>query len=293
MAGCLSDCSWSVPRTATDVFWAGPPSPNAPSALPFTCPSIPAAHPVVTPIRSRPTAATVLDIPGRIAVNLRDGRIRRSLVLIALTSAVASSVLIALVIGGAMALDPGSWVESQVTWMPGWLADGVVFVVATLGAVALVWFTFVVVVQTVASLFLDGIVSRVEETDYPHLPRARGTTVAADIAASLRFVGWLLLVNLAAVPLYLAAILIPGLSIVVFWIVNSVLFAREYAEIVLLRRLARRDSDAWRKRHRWRLLASGAVITAGMSVPLLNLAMPVIAAIAMTHMFHRNSDAAA
>ncbi|MDE0239778.1 MAG: EI24 domain-containing protein [bacterium] len=234
----------------------------------------------------------MLDVPGRIAVNLRDGRIRRSLALIALTSAVASSVLVALVIGGAMALDPGAWIESRVTWMPDWLADSVVFVVATLGAMALVWFTFVIIVQTVASLFLDGIVSRVEETDYPHLPPAKGTTVAEDVLASLRFVGWLLLVNLAATPLYLVAILIPGLSIIVFWIVNSLLFAREYAEIVSLRRLARRDSDAWRKRHRWRLLASGAVITAGMSVPLLNLAMPVMAAIAMTHLFHRKSDAA-
>lgn len=233
----------------------------------------------------------MLDIPGRIAGNLRDGRIRRSLAFIALTSAIASSVLVALIIGGAMALDPGSWIEARVTWMPDWLADSVVFVVATLGAVALVWFTFVIIVQTVASLFLDGIVSRVEETDYPHLPRAKGTTVAEDIVASLRFVGWLLLVNLAATPLYLAAILIPGLSIIVFWIVNSLLFAREYAEIVLLRRLPRRDSNAWRKRHRWRLLASGAVITAGMSVPLLNLAMPVIAAIAMTHLCHRISDA--
>ena len=232
-------------------------------------------------------------MPGRIAVNLRDGGIRRSLARIAVASAVASSVLVAVVIGGTMVLDPGAWVASRVTWMPGWLADGVVFVVATLGAVALVWFTFVIVVQTVASLFLDGIVSRVEETDYPHLPRARGTTVSGDIVASLRFVGWLLLVNLAATPLYLAAILIPGLTIIVFWIVNSLLFAREYAEIVLLRRLARRDSDAWRKRHRWRLLASGAVITAGMSVPLLNLVMPVIAAIAMTHLCHRNCDATA
>ena len=232
-------------------------------------------------------------MPGRIAVNLGDGRIRRSLVLIALASALASSVLVALIIGGAMVLEPGSWIESRVTWMPGWLADGVVFVVATLGAIALVWFTFVMVVQTVASLFLDGIVSRVEDTDYPNLPEARGTTVARDIVASLRFVGWLLLVNLAATPLYLAAVVIPGLSIIVFWIVNSLLFAREYAEIVLQRRLSRRDSDAWRKRHRWRLLATGAAITAGMSVPLLNLVMPVIAAIAMTHLCHRNTDAMA
>ncbi len=235
----------------------------------------------------------MLDIPGRVAVNLRDGRIRRSLALIALASALASSVLVALVIGGAMALDPDSWIETRITWMPEGLADGLVFVVATLGAVALVWFTFVIVVQTVASLFLEGVVSRVEETDYPHLPPARGTTVAGDVAASLRFVGWLMLVNLAATPLYLAAILVPGLSVIVFWIINSLLFAREYAEVVLLRRLPRCDSHAWRKRHRWRLLASGAVITAGMSVPLLNLIMPVVAAIAMTHLCHRTPDATA
>ena len=235
----------------------------------------------------------MLDIARRIAANLGDARVCRSLVLIALVSALASSVLVALIIGGVMALEPGSWVESQVTWMPGWLADGVVFVVVTLGSVLLVWFTFVMVVQTVASLFLDGIVSRVEETDYPHLSEARGTTVAGDIVASLRFVGWLLLVNLAATPLYLVAILIPGLSVIIFWIVNSLLFAREYVEIVLLRRLLRRDSDTWRKRHRWRLLAMGAVITAGMSVPVLNLVMPVIAAIAMTHLCHRSSDAMA
>ncbi len=235
----------------------------------------------------------MFDAPGRIAANLSDVRIRRSLVHMALASALASSVLVALVIGGAMALEPGSWVESRVAWMPGWLADGVVFVVASLGAVALVWFTFVMVVQTVASFFLDGIVSRVEETDYPHLPGAGGTTAVQDLASSLRFVGWLLLVNLAASPLYLAALLVPGLSIIVFWIVNSLLFAREYAEIVLLRRLARRDADAWRKRHRWRLLATGGIITAGMSVPLLNLVMPVIAVITMTHLCHRNRDAMA
>ena len=233
----------------------------------------------------------MIDIVRGIAVNLGDGKVRRSLVLIALASALASSVLVALIIGGVMALEPGAWVESHLTWMPRWLADGVVFVVVTLGAVLLVWFTFVMVVQTVASLFLDGIVSRVEETDYPHLPEAKGTTVAGDIVASLRFVGWLLLVNLAVTPLYLAGILIPGLSIIIFWIVNSFLFAREYAEIVLLRRLSRRDSDAWRKRHRWRLFATGAVITAGMSVPVLNLVMPVVATIAMTHLCHRSSDA--
>ncbi len=235
----------------------------------------------------------MFDVARRTAVSLGDGRVRRSLVLIALASALVSSVLAALIIGATMGLEPGSWFESLVTWMPGWLADGVVFVVATLGAFALVWFTFVMVVQTVTSLFLDGIVSRVEETDYPHLPEARGTTVVRDIAASLRFVGWLLLVNLAATPVYLAAIFIPGLSIIILWTVNSVLFAREYAEIVLLRRLPRQDSDAWRKRNRWRLLATGAVITAGMSVPVLNLVMPVMAAIAMTHLCHGDHDAMA
>ena len=225
--------------------------------------------------------------------SLADRGIRRSLLLIAVASAVASSILLVLVIGGVMALEPGAFIHARVAWMPDWLADSVVFVVATLGAVALVWFTFVIVVHSVASLFLDRVVSTVEETDYPGLPRAGGSTVTGDIVASLRFVGWLLLVNLAATPLYLAAILIPGLIVIIFWAVNSLLFAREYAEVVLLRRLDRHEARAWRKRHSWRLLATGAVITAGMSVPLLNLAMPVMATVLMTHVVHRNSDAIA
>ena len=232
-----------------------------------------------------------LDIVTRTIVNLRDGRILRSLALITLISAVASLFLVALIIGTVMALDPGSWIETQVAWMPGWLAEGLVFIGTTLSALALVWFTFVVVVHSVSSLFLDGIVSRVEETHYPRFPKARGTTVAADLVASLRFLGWLLAINLAATPLYLVALFVPGLSVIVFWIVNSLLFAREYAEVVLLRRLSRRDSHAWRKRHRWWLLASGALITAGMTVPLLNLVTPVVATIFVTHVCHRTADA--
>ena len=222
----------------------------------------------------------------RAFANLGDGTIRRSLLAIALASAAVCAVLLAALVGGAVALEPGAWVESHVRWLPGWLADGVVFLFATLGSVALVWFAFVLVVQGVASFFLDRIVARVEEIDYPALPVATGTTLAQDIVSTLRFLAWLVAVNLAAMPLYLAGILVPGLTVVAFWLVNSVLFAREYAEIVLLRRRARESADRWRRRHRTRLLAAGALITLGMSVPLLNLFMPVIAAAFMTHVCH-------
>ncbi len=224
--------------------------------------------------------------------NLRDSTILRSLLLIALMSAAVSTILLVFVVGSVMALQPGVWIESGVAWLPSWLADGVVFVVATLGSIALVWFTFVLVVQGIASFFLDRIVARVEEIDYPDLPKAKGTTPGQDIVSALRFLVWLVLVNLAALPFYLLGILIPGLTLIAFWLVNSYLFAREYAEIVLLRRHGQKVSDRWRRKHRLRLLVAGALVTFGMSIPLLNLAIPVLAAAFMTHVCHRAADAA-
>ena len=234
----------------------------------------------------------MLDALSRAFSSLRDRTIRRSLLLIALLSAAVSTFLLIFVIGSVMALQPGVWIESRVTWLPAWLADGIVFVVTALGSVALVWFTFVLVVQGVGSFFLDRVVARVEETDYPDLPKAKGTTPGQDIVSALRFLVWLVLVNLAALPFYLLGILIPGLSIIAFWLVNSYLFAREYAEIVLLRRHEQKVSDRWRRKHRLRLLIAGALITFGMSVPLLNLFMPVLAAAFMAHICHRAADAA-
>ncbi len=226
----------------------------------------------------------------RALADLRDPAIARMLLVIAVVSAVACAILVAAIAGGVMAFDAGAELQAAAPWLPAWLTAAIVAVAATLGSLVLLWFTFAAVVHTVASFFLDSVVARVEARRYPELGAAPQATLAADIVSALRFLGWLLLVNLAATPLYVVGLLVPGLSAVAFWLVNSVLFAREYAEIVLLRRHGQAAAGAWRRRHRWRLLPAGALITLGMGVPLLNLCMPVIGAALMTHLCHGTAD---
>jgi len=68
--------------------------------------------------------------------------------------------------------------------------------------------------------------------------------------------------------------------------VNGYLFGREYAEIVILRRMEADEAAAWRKANKTKLLFAGAAIAFGMTIPLLNFMGPVIAAAFMTHIYH-------
>jgi CysZ protein len=89
-------------------------------------------------------------------------------------------------------------------------------------------------------------------------------------------------INLLALPLYL---LLPGLNIVLFYGLNGWLLGREYFEMVALRRLDERELRAAWRAHWPRLLVGGVVIAVLLTVPLVNLAAPLIAAIFMLHLF--------
>ena len=91
-------------------------------------------------------------------------------------------------------------------------------------------------------------------------------------------------VNLLALPLYF---LLPGLNLVVFYGLNGWLLGREYFELVALRRLDERQLRAVWRAH-WPLpLAGGVVIAMLLTVPVVNFAAPLVAAIFMLHLFER------
>jgi uncharacterized protein involved in cysteine biosynthesis len=91
-------------------------------------------------------------------------------------------------------------------------------------------------------------------------------------------------VNLLALLSYL--VLAP-LAPLIFWTVNGVLLGREYAQMVALRRLPRVEANAFRRRNRLRIWAMGVVMAVPLTIPVVNLLVPVIAAAAFTHLYHR------
>jgi uncharacterized protein involved in cysteine biosynthesis len=144
----------------------------------------------------------------------------------------------------------------------------------------LTWLLFPAVVTLVISLFIDRIITAVETRYYPHLPALRPLSLWRSIAAALKFTSVMVLLNLLALPLYL----VPVLNLIVFYGVNGYLLGREYFEMVALRRLDPRRAQRVRQSQRLRLFTAGLMIAGLLTIPVVNLVAPLLAAAFMVHL---------
>jgi uncharacterized protein involved in cysteine biosynthesis len=138
------------------------------------------------------------------------------------------------------------------------------------------------VATLVLSFLLDDIARAVDAKYYPQLgpPRRQGWIELAW--GSLRFALVSIVANLLALPIYLV-LLIFGIGIGLFYVVNAYLLSREYFELVAGRRLAPAKADALRRAHAGRLWLMGLIIALLSTVPGINLIAPLLAAAAMLH----------
>ncbi len=134
------------------------------------------------------------------------------------------------------------------------------------------------------NLFLDRIVDAVEARHYPELAAVRPMGLAEALKGAVGFTLVVLGVNLAAMIFYLVS---GPFAPLIFWAVNGYLFGREYFELVALRRLEPADMRRLRGRHRLRIWLAGALMAVPLSIPVLNLLVPVVGVATYTHMFHR------
>lgn len=161
---------------------------------------------------------------------------------------------------------------SSVAWLE-WLADAL----GGLGVVVLSLLLFPAVVTAIIGLFLEDVARAVERRHYPGLPPARQPPLMETLAGTARFALVAALVNLLALPLYF----VPG----VFFVVNGYLLGREYFELAAGRRLAAGEVRGLRRAYGGRLWLAGAGITLLLSLPVINLAAPIVATAAMVHVF--------
>jgi len=167
----------------------------------------------------------------------------------------------------------------------GWLStvlSGFVVIAALIGSV----FLMVPVASLFTGLFLDQVVDAVEARHYPAFapqPRADFGTVLRD---SAKFLGLMLIVNLLALIIYFMAMIFAP---IVFWVVNGFLLGREYFQMVALRRLSPADAKALRRRVSVQVFMIGVMMAFVLTIPIVNLFVPVLAAATYTHLFHRVS----
>lgn len=153
-----------------------------------------------------------------------------------------------------------------------------------IGALALVLpiLFFPALATTIMGPMLDGVADAVDARHYPHLAAARPQPTTEVILGTLRFLALTVIINLAALPLY-GILLFTGLTVLLVTAINGYLLGREYFEMAALRRLEPAMVRSLFKARLGQVWLAGVIIAFLFSVPLLNLAAPVIAAAFMTH----------
>ena len=180
------------------------------------------------------------------------------------------------------------WVLPDTVTLP-WVGEvGFVDSLVDWAAVGLMLALSVVLMVPVAAgvvgFFLDGVVDAVEARHYPGLPAPRALGWGEQVGDAMRFFGLVLAANVLALVLYLT---VPPLAPFVFWLVNGFLLGREYFTLVAARRLGREGAAALGRRHFWRTWAAGVAMVVPLSVPVLNLFVPIVGVAVFTHQFHR------
>ncbi|SPJ28391.1 EI24 domain-containing protein [Falsiruegeria mediterranea] len=164
-----------------------------------------------------------------------------------------------------------------------WLGDAAGYSSVLLMMVLSV-FLMVPVASAFTSMFLDEVAQAVEDRHYPHLPPVPGVPFAEGLKDSLSFLGVLIAANLVALILY---VIFAPLAPFIFWALNGFLLGREYFTLAAMRRLGRDGARKLRSKHSITIWMAGILMAVPLSVPLVNLLIPIIGAATFTHIYHQ------
>ena len=142
-------------------------------------------------------------------------------------------------------------------------------------------------VSALIGLFLEDVARAVERKHYPHAPSPRALGIAETAWSALRFALVAVLVNILALPLYLALSFVPPLNAFVFYGVNGYLVGREYFELAASRRLPPQGVGELRRANKARVFLAGSLAALLLTVPLVNLVAPIIGVAAMVHILEK------
>ena len=160
---------------------------------------------------------------------------------------------------------------------------------AVIGWVGLPVFLFLsaILMVPVASafmgIFLEQVADAVEDRHYPGLAPARPIGLLEGLVDSGKFLGVVVAVNLVALVGY---VILAPIAPILFWLVNGYLLGREYGQLVALRRRDAAGAYAFRRANSGRLFLAGVVMAVPLTIPVINLLVPILGAATFTHLYH-------
>lgn len=156
-----------------------------------------------------------------------------------------------------------------------------VHALGSVGGVVIAWFLFPLLYPVLISFFDEKIAEIIERKDYPQLPASQPPfwpTLTNDILFSLKAVG----LNIICFPLYL----IPMLGIILYYGLNGYLLGKQFFRMAAGRRVSESEAAILQKKAGNSILLIGVAISFCATIPILNLAAPVLGVATMLHLFH-------
>lgn len=165
--------------------------------------------------------------------------------------------------------------------MPWLWLNATLSVLATLGVLLAVVLLLSPVAMIVIGVFLDEIADKVDRRYYPGNSPPRHQSLREILSASIGLALLTLVLNLAALPIY---IFLHGLNVLVYFVLNGVLIGREYYLLVAARRLAPQPAKALRKQHGVKIFLVGVVVAALLLIPGVTFLAPLFGTALMVHL---------
>lgn len=198
---------------------------------------------------------------------------------LALVLLIALYIVVAKVVGWLVPDQLTLPLIGPVTWVENLASGGSVLLMMGLSV-----FLMAPVASAFIGLFLEDVAEEVEAHHYPNLPALAPKPFAQTVEETLRFFGIVLGANLIALMLlpfffFLAPFIFLGM--------NGYLLSREFFQMVSSRRMAPEAARALYHQNRFTIWTAGVLMAVPLSIPLVNLVVPVLGAASFTHLFHK------
>jgi CysZ protein len=139
------------------------------------------------------------------------------------------------------------------------------------------------VTAIVGSFFADQIADEVEREHYPADPPGKALPLWLALWEGFKTALLAVAIYLCAAPLLIFA----GFGAVIFFLATAYILGREYFELAAMRFGSPAEAKALRRRNAVAVYVGGLLITAVVSIPVVNLATPLFAMALMVHLNKR------
>jgi CysZ protein len=171
------------------------------------------------------------------------------------------------------------WIVHRALALHGWLAWGADILGSVAASMLALWL-FLPVAALIGTMYFDRIALSVERRFYPWLPPPNGASLLEQAWDGIAVALKVLALNVVALIL---AFILPGIGLILGWLIAAYAIGRGLFVAVAMRRMPRAMAESLYRGSRGVVLAQGAILALAAYIPVVNLLIPIIGIAAMVH----------